>query len=150
MRTTAGAVVEPLSGEDRSVNALNAALPLISVLIGSAITYLLNVRTRRLSKIDDLFHDAMAAVALVVARQKWVNSVSVIEGSQLQERDALWAQLDREGVENYARSIADARAALARASAYAPELREYFFSADMDTVYNRADEILSKLRSRLR
>ncbi|MFI1208782.1 hypothetical protein ACH4UV_14370 [Streptomyces sp. NPDC020802] len=129
------------------MNALNAALPLVSVLIGSAITYLLNVRTRRRSKIEDLFHDAIAAVAVVVARNNWTNSVKVTSSAPDEHAD-LWAQLEREGIENYARAIAEARAALARASAYAPELKEYF-GADQSIVYNRADEILSKLRSRL-
>lgn len=45
------------------MDALNVTLPLVSVLLGGAITYSLNVRTRRRSYVEDLFNQAIAAVA---------------------------------------------------------------------------------------
>ncbi|MFE5816557.1 hypothetical protein [Streptomyces sp. NPDC056479] len=128
--------------------AIDVALPLLSVLIGSAITYLLNVRTRRRSKVEDLFHAAIEAVAVTVARHHFYNRLHAWDGSTPEDHAELNRQMGREGMESYARAVAEARAALARASVYAPELKEYFGN-NMDVVYFRADEIIEKLRRRL-
>lgn len=48
-------------------NALDAFLPLVSVLLGAGLTYWLNVRQRRRNAIDDIFAAAIAAVAVAAA-----------------------------------------------------------------------------------
>jgi len=54
------------------VNAVNTLLPLASVLVGAAITYWLNVRSRRRGDVDAAFHSAISAVAVAVASTEFI------------------------------------------------------------------------------
>jgi hypothetical protein len=137
------------SGRMKDVTVLlNAALPLLSVLIGSAITYFLNVRTRQRSKVEDVLHEAIAAVAVADASQHYITSTGTWQGATPADYEDFRSQLGRQANEAHVRAVAEARAALARASAYAPELREYYQS-NTDAVYKRAEEITEALRKRL-
>jgi hypothetical protein len=57
------------------VSAADVVVPLASVLLGAAITYWLNVRTRRRTKVEDIFHDAIAAVAVAQASRGYTAGV---------------------------------------------------------------------------
>lgn len=52
-----------------------AVLPLVSELLGGALTYWLNVRDRRRSFIEDLFNSAIAAVAVADASKSYLRRV---------------------------------------------------------------------------
>lgn len=130
------------------MNFVGVVLPLVSVLIGSAITYWLNVRTRQRSRVEDVFHEAIAAVAVAVARHDFITAVAPWRGATRDEHTAFTAQLGREGNAAYIRAVADARAAIARASAYDASLRP-FYRAGSETVMEQADEIMEILRRRM-
>lgn len=127
-------------------------LPFVSVLLGAWITYALNVRQSRRTKVDDVFHDAIAAVAVAHASHDFIAELGPWRGGTQDEAREFTSQLGREGNLNYARAVADARAALARASAYDPRLSRYFKKDEdlgTDTVYLQADEIMQHLRRNL-
>ena len=48
---------------------VNGAVPVLSVLLGAGLTYWLNVRQRRRSTVENLFDQAIAAVAVADAAQ---------------------------------------------------------------------------------
>jgi hypothetical protein len=50
---------------------LAAIVPLLSVLLGADLTYALNVRTRRIGQVEDLFDAAIAATAVADACQHY-------------------------------------------------------------------------------
>ena len=128
--------------------AFEAAVPLVSVLIGSAITYGLSVRSRRRSRAEDVFHDAIAAVSVAVAAADFITAVGSWKGATPEEHARFVAQLGMEGSANYVRAVAAARAAVARASAYEPALRA--FSGTNPAEFGKhADAMIEMLRARI-
>lgn len=126
---------------------IEVALPFVAVLVGAAITYVLNVRDRRRTKVEDVFHEAISAVAVAQARHDFATRVGPWLGAQPGEYEAFTSKLGQEGQLAAVRSVADARAAIARASAYDPSLREYVgFRADFDAI---ADDVIARLRKRI-
>jgi hypothetical protein len=123
---------------------LQGLVPLVSVLLGAAITYVLNVRSRRRADVDEVFHDAIAAVAVAMASPHYIGQIGWA-GSTPEEEADLAASTGREATERYIRAVADARAAVARASAYDESLTE-FYRADSATFAARGDELMSRLR----
>jgi hypothetical protein len=61
----------------------------------------------------------------------------------------MWTELARDGLTQYARSVGSARAALARASAYDPELRKYL-DIKPEVFHESADQIIGRLREQIR
>lgn len=51
-------------------------MPLLSVLLGAAMTYWLNVRTRRRNHVEDAFNEAIAAVAVADASKSYLRRVA--------------------------------------------------------------------------
>lgn len=141
-----------MRNDEHMSDAVGVLLPFTSVLLGAGITYLFSVRTRRRSKIEDVYHDAIAAVAVAHAAHDFIQELAPWRGSTPEEAREVSSLLAREGNLNYARSVADARAALARASAYDPRLSVYFNSREdigSNTVYLKADEIMQHLRQNI-
>lgn len=125
-------------------------LPFTSVLLGAAITYVFGVRTRRRSKIEEIYHDAIAAVAIAHAAHDFMADFNPWPGASPDEAREISSLLAREGNLNYARAVAEARASLARASAYDPTLLRYIGTqTSMNTVYLRAEEIMKHLRQKI-
>lgn len=122
-------------------------LPFVSVLIGAGLTYAFSVRQQRRSRVEDVFHDAIAAVAVAHASHDFLTQMGAWRGASPDEYAAFTSELGREGNLNYVRAVANARSALARASAYDPTLREYLGATE--DVYERADVIQAHLRRRL-
>jgi hypothetical protein len=58
------------------MTVVNIALPLVGIAVGAVITYVLYVRARRRTYIDDLFNQAVAAVAAVDASVDYTSSVA--------------------------------------------------------------------------
>src|SRR5437016_1402507 len=107
------------------MTAFNAILPLVAVLLGSLITYWVNVRTRARSKVDDAFREAIAAVAEADSRGKWLDNWSW-DGASEDESAEVLVQYRRDSMLKYVQVLADARAAVARASVYDPTLAQYY------------------------
>lgn len=125
-------------------------VPVLSVLAGAAITYWLNVRARHRTRIEDIYHDAIAAVAIAAASKDFIAQVAPWRGARNDEYDAFTSRIGQEGNERYIRAVADARSAIARASAYEPELRR-FYAETAGSEFNDAlaDEIIAAIRRAL-
>lgn len=126
---------------------LTTVLPFVSVVLGALITYVTNVRHRRRTKVEDVFHEAISAVAVAHANKNFITSLGPWQGATPEAYAEFTSQLGREGNLNYARAVAEARAALARASAYDATVRQYLGATE--DVYERADEIMAHLRARI-
>ncbi|HEY8722158.1 hypothetical protein [Pengzhenrongella sp.] len=127
---------------------LTLGLPLASVLLGALITYLLNVRGRRRDEENDVYHGAISAVAVAIASLNYISHIKW-GGSTPEEEAELAKKAGREFTERHLRAVADARAAVARASAYDPTLGE-FYRTNTAAVYERGDELMARLRERIR
>ncbi len=135
---------------DFCMTATLALVPLLSVLAGAAITYWLNVRARNRTRIEDIYHDAIAAIAVAAASREFIGQVGPWRGASNDEYDAFTSRMGREGNERYIKAVADARSAIARASAYAPELRRFYAEtggSEFDDAL--ADEIIAAIRQAL-
>jgi hypothetical protein len=131
------------------VTALDAIVPFGSVLVGAAITYWLNVRTGRKAKMDDILHDTIAAVSVAAASSNFITEVPPWKGVTEADYAAFSEQLGREASHDFVRAVAAARAAVARASAYVPELRAYATGDIRQLAFQQADEITAILRRTL-
>jgi hypothetical protein len=133
-----------------SMTATLALVPVLSVLMGAAITYWLNVRARNRTRIEDIYHDAIAAVAVAAASREFIGQVGPWRGASNDEYDAFTSRMGQEGNERYIKAVADARSAIARASAYAPGLRR-FYAETGGSEFNDAlaDEIIAAIRRAL-
>jgi hypothetical protein len=130
------------------VTGLNLGLPLVSVLLGALITYLLNVKARIRGEENDVYRGAISAVAVAIASTDYISQIKW-GGSTPEEEADLAKQAGREFTERHLRAVADARAAVARASAYDPTLAE-FYRTNTAAVYERGDELMARLREHLR
>ena len=125
------------------MTALNAILPLVAVLLGSLITYWVNVRTRVRSKVDDAFREAIAAVAEADSRRKWLENFEW--GAPPDEAAKMLLQVSRDSTLQWVQAVADARAAVARASVYDPTLAQYY-RGPMRTFIEDPDKVIEHLR----
>lgn len=133
------------------MTATLALVPILSVLAGAAITYWLNVRARNRTRTEDIYHDAIAAVAVAAASKDFITQVGPWRGATNDEYDAFTSRLGQEGNERYIKAVADARSAIARASAYEPGLRRFLFAETSGSEFNDAlaDEIIADIRQAL-
>ena len=125
---------------------LDALVPLGSVLLGAAITYWLNVRSRRRTLVESYFDQAVAAVALVISTisyvphyGKWHEAVSEKERIELEKEVA------REATLNHMRALATARDAVAKCVPFRPTL-ERFLEEPVLYFQDHAQEIIAELR----
>ena len=75
-------------------------------------------------------------------------AIAAWRGATDEEYRNFTSQLGREGNERYIRAVADARNALARASAYEPDLRRYYANPS-GQLEDHLDEIITALRNAL-
>ncbi len=132
------------------MTAALALIPVLSVLAGAAITYWLNVHSRNRTRIEDIYHDAIAAVAVAAASKDYIGQVGPWTGATNDEYTEFISRLGQDGTERYIKAVADARAAIARASAYEPDLRRFYAEtsgSEFDAVI--ADEIIAEIRHAL-
>lgn len=108
------------------MTAALALIPVLSVLAGAAITYWLNVRSRKRTRVEDIYHDAIAAVAVAAAARNFITQVGPWQGATDDEYREFTSQLGRDGNERYVKAVADARGAIARASVFEPQLRRFY------------------------
>ncbi|MCW2539279.1 MAG: hypothetical protein JWN95_1004 [Frankiales bacterium] len=105
--------------------ALGIAVPLVSLLVGAWITYALNVRTGKRTRIADIYHDAIGAVTNVLASKDYLSGLGRWQGASDEDWHTFNSQLGHDALLRYVDAVAQARTTLARASAYAPELTPY-------------------------
>lgn len=122
-----------------------ALLPLLSTFVGAGITYWVNVRSRRRRYVEDLFNQAIAAVAAAEPSQNYIGGVAPWKGATTEEHEQFLGQLGREASLNHVRKAAEARESIARVVPYRPDL-DGFYKEDPHAVYKRAPEIISLLR----
>lgn len=125
---------------------IDALVPLVSVLLGAAITYWLNVRSRRRNLVETYFDQAIAAVALVISTisyvphyGKWHDAVSEKERIELEKEVA------REATLNHMRALGSARDAVAKCVPFRLTL-ERFLEEPALYFQNHAHEIIAELR----
>ncbi|WP_224148394.1 hypothetical protein, partial [Mycobacterium avium] len=124
--------------------------PVLSVLIGAAITYWLNVRARNRTRIEDIYHDAIAAVAVAAASKEFITQVGPWHGATNDDYDRFTSRLGQEGNQRYITAVAEARNAIARASAYEPSLLRFYAGTSGSEFDNAlADEIIGAIRHAL-
>lgn len=124
--------------------ALNVLTPLVSVLLGAALTYWLNVRTRRRSAAEDLVNAAIAAVAIVEANASLGPRVVAHEVVDPERGRKIAADLILSAIENHNKRGLEAREALARVLAIDDRVRPYYL--DEDAVFDRSEEIIAVLK----
>jgi hypothetical protein len=105
---------------------LAAVVPLLSVLLGAGLTYAVNVRTRRVNQVEDLFDAAIAATAVADASQHYLSGIGCPPGMPDQDYQAMMSQIVRSGIENHVKRAGEAREAIARVVAYEPRVRPYY------------------------
>lgn len=90
-----------------------AVVPLLSVLLGAAMTYWLNVRTRRRNHVEDAFNEAIAAVAVADASKSYLRRVAKPAEISAADYQQLLADMGRTAVEGHTKRCSEAREALA-------------------------------------
>lgn len=124
--------------------ALTLVLPFASVLLGAWITYVFNVRQRRRTKVEDILHEAMGAVALAQSSSTYITDLPPLPGVTSEEHAAFLRDIHREGHLSFVRAVAAARAAVARASAFDPQLGDNLDAANPFEAHG--DAIIARLR----
>jgi len=122
---------------------LSAIVPVVSVLLGAAITYWLNVRTRRKTFVEDQLNGAIAAVAIADASRHYLRSVARPEALSDRQYRELLADIAKAAVENHTKRAGEAREALARVMQYDPKVRAFY--EDAQAVTDRPIEIIDHL-----
>lgn len=131
------------------MSPLDTVLPFLTLFVGGLIAYWVNVRTQRRAKIDEVFHEAIAAVAISESRRNFITGAGPWTGASDDEVAAFGGRLEREGQERFASSVADATAAIARASVYNEGLRHYS-KLEHNELHEQADAIMARLSERFR
>jgi len=111
---------------DMSSTVITATVPVLSVLLGAALTYWLNVRSRRHSSVEALFDAAIATTAVADASQHYLSGIGRPVGMAESDYQAMMSDIVRTGVENHVKRAAEAREAIARVVQYEPRLRPYY------------------------
>lgn len=91
--------------------------------------------------------DAIAAVAVAAAARNFITQVGPWQGATDDDYQAFTSRLGQEGNERYIKAVAEARSAIARASAYEPDLHRFYAEtsgSEFDDAL--ADEIIAAIR----
>jgi hypothetical protein len=127
-------------------SVLSAIVPLVSVLVGTAVTYFFNVRVRRRTNEEDAYQAAISAVAVAEASKQTLYYKSrPASFTEEQYRDML-EELDRKMHESHIERVGEAQQAIARLRAYDPDARYYKAPSEIS---ERPDEIIDLLSQRL-
>ncbi|WP_188037099.1 hypothetical protein [Actinotalea sp. JY-7885] len=122
-------------------------VPLLSILVGAVITYAVNVADRGRRRVEDVLAHAIGAVATVIATSDFVQRVEW-QGASPADQKAMDAEVARDSVRAWVKAVADARVAVAHASAYVPELAVRL-RASPNAFTRDADETLALLHAAL-
>ena len=133
------------------MSALENLLPLASVILGGGITYVVNVRQRRVNYREDLFNDAIAAVNVARASTRFIRVADAervdLEGDALRDFNR---QLKKVGIENEAQKLSQALEALARLYPYLPDVAVYYTDMDgPERLFSDTETIVWQIRQGL-
>lgn len=132
------------------IEAMDALLSLVAVLVGAGITYVFNVRSRRDQKIEDAFHRALASVGALQASQQFVTDTGLGGGSLTPSTQVRLAEeLQVDGHKQFAVALRTARIDVAAAGAYDEELSRYTSMSPQEYLES-LDAIVSRIRRDLR
>lgn len=121
----------------------SSVVPLLSVLIGAALTYWLNVRARQRNYVVDLFNQAITAVATADAGRHYIRDVAKPRALSEDDHRELLGQIARAAIESHTRYAGEARTALAQVYQYEPAVKPYY--QDATAVIDRPEEIIAFL-----
>lgn len=123
---------------------MSALTTIASVLLGAALTYWMNVRTRRRTAAEDTVDAAIAAVALVEVNSRMAPQIVLPEGIDDTVGLELYRELALAAIAQHNRRGGEAREALARVFVLDERVRPYYL--DEDAVYAVPEEIVALLR----
>lgn len=124
-------------------------LPVTSTLLGAGITYWINVRNRRQTKREDVFHEAIGAVAVVEASRVTLTGLPPWKGASPGAFEEFMQELGKSQHLAYVHALASARAAVARASAYDPGLVRLLDKPDPFGEDTNGPAIMGRLRAEI-
>lgn len=130
--------------------ATDLAATLASMAIGALITYAVNVRSRRRSRIEDLFDEAIAAVAVAGASVTYTSSIGRPEYLSDSDFEELQRWLVLEGIKSWATRLAEANQAVAKVVPFDTSLSDLVpFGLDVSRADSHAIiERLTRARAR--
>jgi hypothetical protein len=127
------------------MGAVNVVLPLVGIAIGAGITYVLNVRARRRTYIEDLFNQAIAAVAAAEASIDYTSSVARPANLSDQAWDELRAWFGTEALKGWWTKQQQANEAIASVRPYSAAMAE-FLPLRLDHGHRVATEVIATLK----
>lgn len=129
---------------------LASAVSLLAVLVGAVITYWFNVQARRLQKVEDAFHEALAAIGTARASMMYVSDTGIASSSMTPSaRLELLDELQVSGHRGMAAALLAARVAVARAATYDVALEQYTDLPPPEYL-DRSEEIVARIRATLK
>ena len=129
------------------MDALAVILPLASTALGAGITYIVNVRQRRRSYVEDIINEAIAAVTAAEVSVDYLASAGRPQYMRDEDFAAFQSWLVLDGMKSWATNVKDANRALARVVPYQPALAP-LLPFQPDAAHRGTDQaILSVLRA---
>ena len=129
------------------VDVVDLVIPLASTLVGAVITYVVNVRVRRRTYVEDLFNRAIAAVAAADASVDFMAGVGRPKHLSDDEYDALQKWMVTEGLKNWTTKVAVANEALAQVLPYQPDIARWL-PFHTDSGVRPAQDVIAALKLR--
>jgi hypothetical protein len=122
---------------------VSTVTPLVSVFVGAGLTYWFNVRMRRQNFVEDLFNEAVTAVAVADASKHYLRSVAQPPALPDRQYRELLADIAKTAIENHTRRTGEAREAIARVMQYESRVKPFY--EDAQAVVDHPNEIISLL-----
>jgi hypothetical protein len=123
--------------------AINALVPIASVLLGAGLTYWLNVRGRRRNNIEDAFNAAISAVAVADASKHYLKQTAKPDHMPDRMYRDLLAEIAGNAIRNHTQRCGEAREAIAKVMQYEPRIKAFY--EDAQAITDHPDEIVSLL-----
>jgi hypothetical protein len=117
--------------------------PLLGVIVGATLAYLMGIRTRRRERIDELFDTAIAKVAIMQASRIHPTKLGILDFPS-DELKRLEDDFRVEGYRHFVRMAGECREALAAVHPYCPNLRPYW--EKFEVAEDEVDEVIRILQ----
>lgn len=122
---------------------VSIAVPIASALTGSGITYLLNVSAQDRREKRKLFEQAIIAVRIAVASEKYVRGYGKTDSMTAADHKKMQSSIDIDAIMNNRRRIEGAQYAIAQVSEHEPRLHQYV--QDPSAIQESPDEVIGLL-----
>lgn len=117
--------------------------PLLGVVIGAAVTYLLGRQSRRREMVDVLFDSAIAKVAILQASRLYPTDIASRTLPE-NDRESLALEMERDGHRLFVARASKCREALAALHPYCPGLRPYWEKFEIEP--REVDDVIRMLQ----